>query len=33
MLHILLDWDDNLIYMSSKKAYIIMRKSDGNILN
>jgi|LauGreDrversion4_2_1035121.scaffolds.fasta_scaffold99261_2 hypothetical protein len=27
-----LDWDDNLIFMASKKAYIIMSKETGNML-
>lgn len=26
------DWDDNLIYIASKKAYLIMNKDTGNIL-
>jgi len=25
-------WDDNLIYIASKKAYLIMHKENGNIL-
>jgi hypothetical protein len=25
-------WDDNLIYMATKKAYIIMNKNNGAIL-
>lgn len=28
-LMIYIDWDDNLIYIASKKAYIIMQKEDG----
>jgi hypothetical protein len=27
-----LDWDDNLIFMASKKAYIIISKESGNML-
>jgi len=27
-----LHWDDNLLYMSSKKAYVILRKKDGQML-
>jgi hypothetical protein len=29
---IYLFWDDNLIYMTTKKAYIIMNKDTGAIL-
>jgi hypothetical protein len=29
---IFVDWDDNLIYIASKKAYIIMQKDNGQVL-